>query len=84
MIVLIKELVNTLFSTSTKAFSINIMAQTLSYIDINIDIDIDILRGRFASSSHTSSKESSTYLATSLQPYHKRIEIFLLYATVNN
>ena len=42
---------------------------------MDIDVDNNILRGRSASSSHVSSRESYIYLAVSSLPYYKKIEV---------
>jgi len=69
----IRELVNTLFLISTKAFSTSSMTHDPSYIDI--DIDIDTSRGRSTSSNNKSSREFSMHSNTSSVPYFKRMEI---------
>ena len=60
MVVLIRGLVNTSLSTSTKALSTNLMAQIPANIDM--DIDIDILRERSALPFSKSSRETSLYI----------------------
>ena len=74
MVAPIRELVNTLFSTSFTTLQSNPMAQLPS--NMNMDVDIDIIRGRSASSSQISSIKSLTHSAASSTPYHKRMEIY--------
>ena len=70
---LIRELANTLFSTSTLAL------QTLQIahipFTINIDINSDIIRERFTFSSKNSSRELSILSNTLFMAYHKHIEV---------
>jgi len=42
---------------------------------MNIGVDIDIIRGRSASSSRNSSRESSILLNASSSPYHEIMEM---------
>ena len=67
MVTPIRELANTLFSTSFTTLQSNPMAQLPS--------NMDIIRGRSASSSQISSRESLTHSAASSTPYHERMEI---------
>ena len=73
MVAPIRELANKLFSTSAINLQPLQMAQFPS--NMNIDINTNIIRGRFASSSKVSLRESSTHSTTSFTPYHQRMEI---------
>jgi len=73
IVVLIRELVNTLFSSTTKHLLFFFKAQ--NSFNMDIDIDIDILRGRLVSSNNNSSRKSSMHSNASFISYYKRIEI---------
>jgi len=73
MVAPIRELANTLFSTSFTTLQSNPMAQLPSNMDM--DVNIDIIRGRSASSSQISFGESLTHSAALSTPYHKRMKI---------
>ena len=73
MVVLIRGLVNTSLSTSTKALSTNLMAQIPA--NMNMNIDINIPRGRSALHFSKSSRESSIHSNVSSVSYHTRMEI---------
>ena len=73
MVVPIRELANTLFSTPFTTPQPFPMASLPSNMDM--DIDIDIIRGRSVFSSRISSRESSTHLNASTSPYHKQMEM---------
>ena len=73
IVVPIRELVNTLFSTTTTAMEPSQIAELLSNIDINIKTDI--VRGKSTSSSKNNFIKSSILSQASLMAYHERIEI---------
>ena len=73
MVVLIRELVNTLFFTSFTTLQHFPIASLTS--NINIDININIIRERSTFFSRIISRESSTYFNVFTTPYHKKIEI---------
>ena len=73
MVVPIRELVNTLFSTSTTTIQSLQMACLPSTMDMNIDIDI--IRERSASSSRINSRESLIDSKASSMAYHERMEV---------
>ena len=73
MVAFIRELANTLFSTSAITLQHFQIAQLLSDMDININIDI--IRGRSTFSSRISSRVSLTYSIISLFLYYERIEM---------
>jgi len=68
-----RELVNTLFSSSITAFQTSQMAHIPSTMDM--DIDSNIVRGRSASSSRNSSRESSILSKASSMTYHECMEV---------
>jgi len=73
MVAPIRELANTLFSSTAIYLLSTSIAQSSSNMDM--DVDIDVLRGRSASFSINSSRESSMHSNASSVPYHKRMEI---------
>ena len=73
MVTPIRELANTLFPSTAIYLLSTSIAQSSSNMDM--DIDIDVLRGRSASFSINSSRESSMHSNALFVPYHKRMEI---------
>ena len=73
MVVLIRELANISFSSSTKTFLPNKIVQSL--FSMNIDINMTILKGRSLSYLCNSSRDSSMLFKASLVSYYKRMEI---------
>ena len=73
MVMLIRKLVNILFSTSAFTLQSFQIAQLPSNMDMNVDSDI--IRGKSTSSSKISLRKSSTNSITSLSPYYKRIKM---------
>ena len=73
IIALIRELVNIILSTTSKALSANIVDQIPTNIDI--DIDVDISRRRSAPPFGNSTRESSILLNTSSILYYQKIKI---------
>ena len=73
MVVPIRELANTLFSTSATSSQPFTMANLPSNMDM--DVDIDIIRGRSASSNRNSSRESSILSNALSSSYHERMEM---------
>ena len=73
MIALIRELVNIILSTTTKALSTNIKTQITANMDMNINVDIS--RGRSALSNSNNSRESSIHSNVFSIPYHIRMKV---------
>ena len=71
IVVFLREVANTLNSSTTKETIIN----PIVYNTSNIDIDIDIPRRRSALSSINCSRAALAHLNTSSNLYHERMEI---------
>ena len=71
IVVPIREVVNTLISSTTKETTLNPVVHNIS----NMDMNINTPRGRLAFSSMNSSRASLVYLATSSISYYKRMKI---------